>query len=181
MKLAARLCCLVFLGIAVLICGSLHAQKAPTGLARGSWSGRVTGSDSKTYTVTVSLDGNGGGFVEYPSLKCGGTLRFFRKNGDAYSYRETVTHGQSHCRAAGTIDLASNGDQVTWTKTAGGDKSTATLTVPDTPGPNACATCELTYDQSYVACDRTSNADDKQKCRERAEDDLRTCEGACNQ
>jgi hypothetical protein len=181
MKLSSRLCSLVCLGIAVVISGSLYAQKPATGLARGSWSGRATGSDSKTFSVTVSLNGNGGGFVEYPSLKCGGSLRYFRRNGDAYSYRETITHGESHCGAAGTIDLVPDGTQLDWTKTAGGQKSTATLTIPDNPGPNACATCELNYDQNYLACDRMTNSDDKQKCRDRADDDLRTCEGACTQ
>ena len=127
------------------------------------------------------MDGSGKGYVEYPSLKCGGTLRFVRKTGSAFSYRETITHGQTKCGAPGQIDLTPNGDQLGWARTAGSAKSSATLTMVGQPGPNECATCELHYDQSYQACYRISSMDDRQKCQDTAEDDLRTCEGACQQ
>jgi hypothetical protein len=127
------------------------------------------------------MDGSGSGFIEYPSLKCGGKLRFVHKNGDTFSYREMITHGQSKCGAAGVIDIVPDGDQLLWTRSVGENKSTATLMTVAAPGPNACATCELHFDQNYQACDRVSNSDERPKCQETAEDDLRACEGACQQ
>jgi hypothetical protein len=179
MKLAASVA-FVCLCIAVLVSGVLHAQKPATGLAGGMWSGRATGTDAQSYSVTVTLDGSGNGFVEYPSMKCGGKLRFVRKNGATFSYRETITHGQTKCGAAGQVDLIPNGTQLMLTRSAGASKATATLASVDNPGPNGCASCELNYDQSYQACFRSSaSADDRQKCQDRAEDDLHTCEGVC--
>jgi hypothetical protein len=179
MKLAASALC-ICLGIAVLISSPLRAQKTAPGLAGGMWSGRATGADAKSFSVTVTLDGSGAGFIEYPSLKCGGKLRFVRKNGELFSYRETITHGQSRCGAAGQVDLVANGSELMLTRSAGGSKSTATLTSVDSPGPNGCASCELNYDRNYQSCFNTTNSsDDRQKCQDRAEDNLHTCEGVC--
>jgi hypothetical protein len=172
---------LVALAMFVMMSGFLHAQKPAAGLAEGVWSGRATGSDSKSFSVTLTMDGSGAGFVEYPSMKCGGQLRFVRKNGESFSYRETITHGQAKCGAAGVIDLTPDGDKLALIRSAGATKSTATLTRVDQPGPNQCATCELHYDQTYQGCYRISDADERQKCQDTAEDDLRTCEGECQQ
>lgn len=178
MKFAAGV---VFLVILFLPSRLLDAQKTVTGLARGTWSGRASGTDAKSYSVTVTLDGTGAGFVEYPSRKCGGTLRFVRQYGNTFSYRETITHGQTKCGPAALVDMVPNGEQVLWTRAAGSQKVTATLTVVDNPGPHACARCEMDYDQNVAACYRIANADDRQKCQDRAEDNLHTCEQICEE
>jgi hypothetical protein len=180
MKLAAGVV-FIYFGIAVLLSSALQAQKPAVGLSGGMWSGQATGADAKSYSVTVTLDGTGAGFVEYPSMKCGGRLQFVRKSGDTFSYREKITHGQAKCGPAGQVDMVPNGSQLIWTRSAGGTKATATLTSVDNPGPNGCASCELDYDQAIQACIRVANSDERQKCQDRAEDDLQTCEGACQQ
>lgn len=178
MKLAASI---VFICVGFFFAASVfpQAKKPASGLAAGTWSGQATGT--RSFSVTVWMDGKGKGYVEYPSLKCGGRLTFLKKSGETFSYRETVTHGQAKCGAAGQIDLTPNGEELAWTRTAGNNHSNATLTLVAEPGPNECATCELRYDQSYQACYRNSNMDDRQKCQDTAEDELRTCEGVCQQ
>lgn len=178
MKLAASVA-FICTGLFFAASGFPQAQKPAPGVAKGTWSGQATGS--KSYSVTVWMDGSGKGYVEYPSLKCGGRLTFVKKNADTSSYRETITHGQAKCGAAGQIDLTPDGEQMGWARTAGSNHSNATLTLVAEPGPNQCAACELHYDQSYQACYRNSNMDDRQKCQDTAEDDLRACEGACKQ
>lgn len=172
---------LICLGVVILPFSLLEAQKVDMGLARGMWSGRATGTNVKSYSVTVALDGTGVGFVEYPSLKCGGKLRFVRQIGNQYSYRETITHGQTRCGAAGQLVMIPDGDQLYWTRDTSGKKVTATLTNVDNPGPHACTTCELSYDQSVVACYRLNNADDRQKCQDNAEEARRACEQICEE
>jgi hypothetical protein len=171
----------VCLGLAVLSSTIVRAQKPAAGLNRGMWSGRASGPDSKLYRVTVTLDGTGAGFIEYSTIKCGGKLRFIRKNGVVYSYRETITHGQTRCGAAGQINLIANGEQLMLTRIAGNQKTSATLLSVDMPDPNDCTSCELNYDQNYEACYRISNADDRQQCQDRAQDNLQTCESACEE
>jgi hypothetical protein len=169
----------ICLGIALCVSGFGHAQKPAAGLASGMWSGEASSAGARSYSVTVSLDGSGAGFIEYPSMKCGGRLRFVRQNGAAYSYRETITHGQTKC-TAGVVDLVPDGSQLTWIHTAGSQRVTATLDTVDNRANDDCTSCELNYDQALQACFRTSG-DDRQKCQEHAEDDLHSCEGACQQ
>lgn len=128
------------------------------------------------------LDGSGKGFIEYPSRKCGGLLNLVRKGSTSFSYQEKITHGQTICTAGGYVDLAPNNGQLVWTRTAGGVKATAVLSNDDsTSAPDACASCEMNYDQSIQSCERSGATDDRQKCRDKAEDDLHNCEGDCRQ
>lgn len=172
---------LICFAMVILTFSSLDAQKVDMGLARGMWSGRASGTDVRPYSVTVTLDGTGAGFVEYPSRKCGGKLRFVRQIGNQYSYRETITHGQTKCGAAAQLVMIPDGNQLYWTRVAGGQKVAATLTNVDNPGPHACTTCELNYDQSVVACYRLASADDRQKCQDTAEENRRACEQVCEE
>jgi hypothetical protein len=176
MKVAGGVAFICF-SIAFCVSGFGYAQKPPAGLASGMWSGQASGSDAKSYSITVSLDGSGAGFIEYPSMKCGGRLKFVRQSGTAYSYRETITHGRTKC-TAGVVDLVPNGSQVTWIHTASGQRVTATLNTVDNQGNDGCTSCELDYDQALQACFR-STGEDRQRCQDRAEDDLHACEGAC--
>ncbi len=168
-------------GVCILAFSSLDAQNTSTGLARGIWSGSASGPASKPYHVTVTLDGAGTGFIEYSTMKCGGKLRFVRKNGMTYSYRETITHGQAKCGAAGQVNLVASGEQLMWTRISGNQKTSGTLSSVDMPDPNDCTTCELNYDQNYDACYTIPNADDRQKCLDRAQDNLQTCESDCQE
>lgn len=169
------------LGVCVFSFSSLHAQNSSTGLARGMWSGHYSGPDAKVYHVTVTLDGTGAGFIEYSTMKCGGKLHFARKSGEDYSYRETITHGRAKCGAAGQVELIADGEQLMWTRTAGGKKMSATLLSVDMPDADDCTSCELNYDQNYDACYTISNGDDRQKCLDKAQDNLQNCEGACQE
>jgi hypothetical protein len=179
MKLAASLfvVCLSIVGIS----GYVHAQKNAPGLAGGRWAGRADAGDAKSYSVTVILDGNGTGFIEYPSMKCGGTLHFVRKNGEAFLYREAITHGQSKCGASGQVELIPDGADLTWTRLSAGTHASATLSSVQSENTGDCTSCEISYDQSVAACYRNPSMDDRQKCLDRAEDDLHTCEGICKE
>jgi hypothetical protein len=177
MKACFFFVCLV---VAVAASGLIHAQNAAARPA-GRWSGRATGTDAKPYSVTVILDESGAGLIEYPSLKCGGTLRFVRRSGAAFVYQEKITHGQTKCGQGGRIDVLPDGAQIGWTRSISGTKATATLTSDEDLAEDSCASCEVNYDQALQACFRIANPDDQQKCHDRAEDDLNTCERICRQ
>jgi hypothetical protein len=173
----------VCLCVAALFAGFALGQDAGANGPMGRWSGRATDANSKSFNVTVMLDGSGAGFIEYPSRKCGGSLKLVRRGNTSFSYQERITHGQAACTTGGFVDLAPNGGQMDWTRTAGGTKSTAVLDSDEgTAAPNGCASCEMNYDQSIQSCARSnSTSDDRQKCRSQADDDLRNCEGDCRQ
>lgn len=179
MKVAARFL-IVFVGFIALIPGFFSAQQTAAGLA-GTWSGRATKPGVRPYTVTVVLDGTGAGFIEYPSMKCGGTLHFVRKNGDALTYRETITHGKTKCSEEGRVDLLPSGNSLAWTWSAGEQKATATLTEMQSSGESGCVDCDLNYDRDLVACYRAANAAEQQRCQDRADEDARTCRTTCKQ
>jgi hypothetical protein len=177
MKMAARFL-VIFVGIAILAPGFYLAQQTAAGLT-GTWSGRATRQGAKSYSVTVILDGTGSGFIEYPNMKCGGTLKFVRKYGDTLSYKETITHGKAKCSEDGRVDLIPSGNVVAWSWSAGDDKATATLTATQANALNGCPECELNYDKDLQACYALPNLGDQQKCEDKADEDSRTCGASC--
>jgi hypothetical protein len=177
MKFATRFVVLC-LGIIFVSPGFYSAQQTAASLS-GTWSGRATQQGAKAFNVTVILDGSGSGFIEYPNKKCGGTLRFVRKNGDTLSYQETITHGKTTCAQNGRVDLLSDGNTLAWTWSAGADKATATLAETEVGGSSGCSDCDLNYDNSIQACYPIANSGDQQRCQDRADDDARTCHASC--
>jgi hypothetical protein len=177
MKVGARF--IIFcVGMIILAPGFFLAQQTDARLA-GTWSGRATRQGAKSYTVTVILDGTGAGFIEYPNRKCGGTLRFVRKSGDTLSYQETITHGAASCTQSGRVDLVPSGSVLAWNWSAGEDKATATLTTTQTVALSGCPDCDLNYDKDMQACYPVGNSGIQQKCLEKADEDLRTCQMSC--
>jgi hypothetical protein len=177
MKMASRFL-VVCVGIVVLVLGFLSAQETAAGLS-GTWSGRATKEGAKPYKVTVILDGSGAGFIEYPAMKCGGTLHFVRKTGDTLSYRETITHGKASCAENGRVDVVPNGNVLAWSWSAGEHKASATLSKMEAIALSGCADCDLKYDQDLQACYRIANSVDQQKCQDQAEEDAQDCQGTC--
>lgn len=173
----------IVLSIAVLILapGLFWARQTAPGLA-GTWSGKTTkheGPKSSATNVIFILDGSGAGFIEYPKLKCGGTLHLVRKNGDTLSYQETITHGKANCSEDGRVDVVPDGNALAWTWSAGQNKATATLTASQASSALGCVECDVNYDNELQACYRMTNSADQQKCQNNADDDLRICQTSC--
>ena len=177
MKVATRFL-VVCVGIVVLVLGFLSAQQTAPGLA-GTWSGRATKQGTKSYRVTVILNGSGAGFIEYADMKCGGTLRFVRKEGNILSYKETITHEKTACAQDGQMDVVANGKVLVWSWSAGESKATAKLTATLASAPSGCERCDFAYDRDFQACYRLANAGDQQKCQDLAEEDALTCKRSC--
>jgi len=72
----------------------------------GTLQGSVTqDAPRSTYEVEMELHGNRGS-VNYPSLGCGGRLKFVRSDGKAYWYRETITAGKEKCINGGSTRMS---------------------------------------------------------------------------
>lgn len=116
----------VFLILCVSILGALPAL-ADT--LSGSWSGTVTQS-KQSYSVQIQLNDSGNGSADYSTLQCGGTLTFQGQNGTAFTYRESITRGQSKCTDGVTVitPIGENAKQLQWRWTGGGETASGTLT-----------------------------------------------------
>lgn len=125
------------------------------------------------------LDGSGAGFIEYPEMKCGGTLRFLRQAGDTLSYGETITHGKASCGPDGRVDVVPSENALTWNWSAGENKATAMLSKTSAGALAGCVQCDINYDRDIQACYRRTNAADQQKCEDVAQDDAKSCNATC--
>ncbi len=72
----------------------------------GTVTGDVAQEGSRdSYPVEMELYGSVGN-VDYPSLRCGGTVRFLREDNGAFVYRERITYGKAYCHEDGTIQIS---------------------------------------------------------------------------
>jgi uncharacterized protein YjbI with pentapeptide repeats len=84
---------------------------------RGLWIGEATqpkfaGTD-KSYTVKLSINEFGNGFVDYPGLSCTG-LSSGVKYGDIYIFEERIDKGRDYCRD-GHVKISVSGNEMNWT------------------------------------------------------------------
>lgn len=97
----------------------LVAEAAVADALSGSWSGTVTQSDRRSYFTRMKLNDSGsGGSIDYPALRCGGTLTFEGRKGSAFTYRERITYGVGTCTDGGLITITPINDepkQLQWT------------------------------------------------------------------
>lgn len=108
--------------------GCDHAQ--PAGLC-GSWRGDVAQQNPPaSYPVEMQLYGHDGN-TTYPSVGCGGRLKFLRSDGAGYWYREHISYGGDKCSDGGIIEMrpqpSGNHTSWNWTWTDSGVSVTGVL------------------------------------------------------
>jgi hypothetical protein len=88
--------------------GSASAAPALAGTWRGIGLQVEAGGVQTTWSIDLTIKRDGVATVEYPSLKCGGTLTPLPSG----QYRETITHGD--CVSGGTIGLVPVSGKLIW-------------------------------------------------------------------
>ncbi len=82
----------------------------PPFLASGTWRGSVRQFLAKPYSVVITLrNGEVGtvvGTIDYPELKCGGSLRLIETASERVQLGEELLYGSNVCVGSGTIVLA---------------------------------------------------------------------------
>ncbi|MGH6735545.1 MAG: hypothetical protein ACRECX_05635 [Methyloceanibacter sp.] len=113
--------CLVFSGRS---CG----YEVPAASLAGTWSGSGHqtggGAPRQNYPVVMTIN-SGGGTIDYPSLKCGGSLMELSNSGTSAEYRERITYG--NCIDGGTISVSFADGKLHWVWTGSGIGVTAML------------------------------------------------------
>jgi len=93
----------------------------------GQWSGSVHQPGFGDFSISMRLQGSTGGTIDYPSIGCGGKLRFLGRSGRSYTYREELDHGVDKCIDFGTVTVTPNGDSLAWTWSGGSLSLSSTL------------------------------------------------------
>lgn len=100
--------------VLIFVAPTAHAQ-SPTLV--GTWEGEVTqtgpGSYVGRYPAKIALDGRSG-TIEYPSLSCGGEMRFIEMRGSAYAYREIINYGKDRCVQVGLVIVKPTEEGLEW-------------------------------------------------------------------
>ena len=81
------------------------------------------------WTARMHLTGPGG-TMDYPSLDCGGTLTFERRDGDVHLYRERITYGRDRCIDGGLVAVEPLNTSLRWQWTGSG-VTASSLLAPD--------------------------------------------------
>lgn len=80
----------------------------------GTWRGlghQTGGGEARSYPVVMRIS-PGGGDIDYPSLRCGGSLTQLSANGDVAQFRERIAYG--NCIDGGTIDVTLSEGKLDW-------------------------------------------------------------------
>lgn len=76
---------------------------------RGVWGGVVKQTNYGEYEVHMTINrmevGKTAGKIDYPTLKCGGTLTFTEQRDDRYVFIESIEKGRGRCTDGGTIEI----------------------------------------------------------------------------
>ncbi len=153
----------------------------------GKWSGTVDQPEGETasYKMVMTLDPSGSGSIDYPDLKCGGTLTYIKTEGVYSFYRERITQGKEKCIDGGTVRLKKHGGKLEWYWYGGPVTARALLTsekpvVKTGAQPVTCLSCTAVYERDNKAC--AMNISDltlRAKCRDGAVNALRKCLAEC--
>lgn len=153
----------------------------------GKWSGIVDqpGGEISSYTIVMTLESSGGGTVDYPDLKCGGTLTRIRSEGEYFFYRERIAYGKETCIDGGTMRLKLQDGKLElyWFESATIARALLTAekqAVRSEAQPVDCLSCTAAYDQENSACAMNiSDLKARAKCRDDAVNALRKCLSGC--
>lgn len=83
------------IGLALALAAANAALAQPAFVGVWSGNGRQTPGNS-TWSVVMLLNGDRGR-IDYPSLRCGGSLALTSRQGNEATYRETITYGRGVC------------------------------------------------------------------------------------
>jgi hypothetical protein len=97
----------------------------------GHWRGRLHQKGLDPFTVTAviaSPAGSAGNRVHYTGIDCSGTWTSLGKKGDAFRFREVITHGHGgSCKGVGIVTLKAAGEALGYEFRGGGVISRGTL------------------------------------------------------
>lgn len=93
-------------------------QASQSASPEGNWRGLVKQAGYGAYLVNMRIErlvkGSRCGTIEYPSLKCGGSLTLIETQGPLYILKENLTYG--NCIKGGVIHLQKQDDgNLSWT------------------------------------------------------------------
>jgi hypothetical protein len=102
--------------------------RAPADSLAGTWSGSGHqsggGFESSDYPVVMTIDQSGAS-IDYPSLKCGGSLVELANSGTSAKYREQITYGK--CLDGGMISVTLAGNRLAWNWSGSGGVTVTAL------------------------------------------------------
>jgi hypothetical protein len=100
----------------------------------GHWQGRLHQKGLDPFTVTAviaSPAGSAGNRVHYTGIDCSGTWTSLGRKGNAFRFREVITHGHGgSCKGVGIVTLTTAGEELGYEFRGGGVISRGTLHRP---------------------------------------------------
>jgi hypothetical protein len=116
--------------IAFLLAATIAASPGLGQTLSGEWCGAGDqdgpGDFRSQWSASLMLQGPTGR-MDYPSLRCGGTLAFEGVRGDVHLYRERLDHGHARCLDGGLVAVKIIGASVHWEWTGAGGVASAML------------------------------------------------------
>ncbi|MGD9981752.1 MAG: hypothetical protein AB7H66_03020 [Hyphomonadaceae bacterium] len=104
----------VFLALLALFALSTPAAVAQQDSIVGQWAGiGLQIEPAETWTIQLSIQSDGHGRIDYPSLQCGGELTREGRRGEVVFFRERITYGD-HCVTNGTVGVYSHAGRLMW-------------------------------------------------------------------
>lgn len=117
------LCC----GLLVMTCQAESIPETTLQKIAGVWQGDGKQDNNSRWTIQITISPNRY-LIAYPSLNCGGELKFIKEMGNALIFEEYLTYGLNGCYNNGKTILIKDGDnsmRYYWYYENGGRKAAA--------------------------------------------------------
>jgi hypothetical protein len=96
------------------LCFQGHAlAQSLNGTWRGTGHQSPAGGAGADWSIAMTINANASS-IDYPSLKCGGTLAQLSRTDSSAEFREHITYGQERCVDGGTITVKYLNGQLGW-------------------------------------------------------------------
>jgi Family of unknown function (DUF5675) len=118
----------------------------------GTWRGNATqpGGATQNWSVVMTLNKNNYS-IDFPSLGCGGTLSYIRKDGNAYIFSEGLTYGTTKCLLGVSVRFTLTGTTtMSWEEIDASGTALAYGTLTRDPLPDVNIT--ITRKQKLATC-----------------------------
>jgi hypothetical protein len=127
----------------IILACFLASTPAAAQTLSGQWCGTAQqtgpGDHRSQWDAVVELKG-AVGTTEYPSLGCGGTLSFERREGNVHWYREKIRYGRGDCLDGGLLGIEPQGLSVRFQWTGSDANASGVLHPHCKTSPNAALT-----------------------------------------